>query len=444
MTMRWAIDSFLLGGTICSGRRAHYSLNSYQLPHSHQVVSCAGEDEDPVHSFSATMAQLAQQANRLQPTEDLFDPFALPLTDLVALVPRGATIDSRPAIGVVLGHVRRHLELAQVCHEIMRVIVLITAQGYSAVAAHLCGEVQSRVALGGAGGRGHASRNRQAITILHQQMAGVAQLCFFAFALTAQHRIRIRSRLMSSVRALLAVKVHRRITRIIRRRLVCLILRLETLQTRGRFQQCAINREVFIAEQFVPARLVQYARKELFGDVAAQQPLTVLRKGGRIPHPIIHVQTHEPAKQHVVIKFFHQQAFAAYAVEHLQQQRSQQLLWRNRWSTHPRVKFIELWRQLREHCIRKLAYRSQRMVRRYALLWRQVTKHSGLLKIVSAHWFSFSCWRGSTTRYYYVGPCAKVTFSAACEESRPADCWLEVVKGEKPPADRSSNTSRKY
>src|SRR5258705_8024182 len=181
MAMRWAIDSFLLGGTICSRRRAGYSLNRYQLPHSHQVVSCGGEDEDPVHSFSATMAQFAQQANRLQPTEDLFDPFALLLTDLVTLVPRGATIDSRLTIGVVLGHVRCHLKLAQVFHEIMRVIVLITAQRYSTVAAHLCGEVQSRVALGGAGGRRHGSRNRQAITILHQQMAEVAQLFFFAF-----------------------------------------------------------------------------------------------------------------------------------------------------------------------------------------------------------------------------------------------------------------------
>src|SRR6266850_2552449 len=414
MTMRCAFDSLLLGGTICSRRRAHYSLNSYQLPHSDQVVSCGGEDEDPVHSFSATMAQLAQQSNRLQPTEDLFDPFALLLTNLIALVARGATIDRRFAIGVVLGHVRRYLQFAQVFHQRARVIVLVAPQRYSAVAANLCREVQCGVALGGAVRWRHASRDRQAITILHQQMAEVAQLRFFAFALAAQHRIRISSRLMGFVRALLAMKVHRRITRIIRRRLVCLVLQLKTLQTRGRFQQRAVNREVFIAEQFVPAGLLQYALKELFGDVAAQQPFAVLRKGGRIPHPVVHVQSHEPAKQHVVIKFFHQQSLAAHAVEHLQQQRSQQLLWRDRWSPHPRVKFIELWRQFPEHGIRKLSYCSQRMVLRYPLLWRQVTKHSGLLKVVSAHWFRFSWLRGCTTRHYYVGPCAKVTFSAAC------------------------------
>ncbi len=83
-------------------------------------------------------------------------------------------------------------------------------------------------------------------------------------------------------------------------------------------------------------------------------------------------------------------------------------------STHPGIKFIELRRQFRKHGIRKPTDCSQRMVLRYPLLWRQVTKHSGLLKIISAHWLSFSWWRACTTRSYYVGPCAKVTFSAAC------------------------------
>src|SRR5712691_2961541 len=111
MTMQSAFDSFLFSGTIFSVRQAHYSLHRHQLPHSYQVVSGGREDEAPVHSFSTAMAQLAQQADRLQPTKDLFNPFALPLADLVAVVARGAAVDSRLAIGVVLGHVRRHLQL---------------------------------------------------------------------------------------------------------------------------------------------------------------------------------------------------------------------------------------------------------------------------------------------------------------------------------------------
>src|SRR6266542_5611068 len=142
MIIRRNSNRLLLRGAAFSRLEAHYSLHRHQLPHSHQVVSGCREDEDPVDTFGAAMPQLTQQAHRLQPTKDFFDPFALLLTDLIALMPRGATIDSRLAIAVVLGHVWRDLQFAQVVHEIMRVIVLVAAQRYSVIAAHLGGEVQ--------------------------------------------------------------------------------------------------------------------------------------------------------------------------------------------------------------------------------------------------------------------------------------------------------------
>jgi hypothetical protein len=166
---------------------------------------------------------------------------------------------------------------------------------------------------------------------------------------------------MCFVRALLAVKVHSWITGIIWRRLVLLLFRPETFQTGRRFQQRAINCEVLIAEQFVSARMVQHARKKLFRDVPAQQPIAILREGSRVPYAIIHVQPDEPTKQHVVVQLFHQQSLAAHAVEHLQQQRPQQLFRRDRWPTHSRVKLVELRRQLHKHCIRNLAYRAARV-----------------------------------------------------------------------------------
>ena len=139
-------DSFFLCGATFSRSRAHFSLYRYQLPHSHQVVSSRGEDEDPVRTCGATMAQLAQQPDRLQPAEDLFNSFALLLTNLITLLARRASIDSRLAIGVVLGHVRCHLQFAQVLHEIMRVIVLVATHGYSTIVADFFREGQARVA----------------------------------------------------------------------------------------------------------------------------------------------------------------------------------------------------------------------------------------------------------------------------------------------------------
>ena len=35
-----------------------------------------------------------------------------------------------------------------------------------------------------------------------------------------------------------------------------------------------------------------------------------------IPDAVVHVQTDEPAKEQVVVQFFHQQSLAAHAVEH--------------------------------------------------------------------------------------------------------------------------------
>src|SRR5882672_2878484 len=95
-----------------------------QVSNADQVVSCGGKDEDPVDAFATAMAQLAQQADRLQPAENLFDPFAFPLTDLIARMSGGATINGQAAISIVLGHVRRYRQRPQVFHEVMRVIVL--------------------------------------------------------------------------------------------------------------------------------------------------------------------------------------------------------------------------------------------------------------------------------------------------------------------------------
>src|SRR5882672_12547743 len=66
-----------------------------QISNTDQVISRSREDEDPVDAFAAAVPQLAQQADRLQPTKDLFDPFALPLTDLITRMPSGTTINCR-------------------------------------------------------------------------------------------------------------------------------------------------------------------------------------------------------------------------------------------------------------------------------------------------------------------------------------------------------------
>jgi hypothetical protein len=66
----------------------------------------------------------------------------------------------------------------------------------------------------------------------------------------------------------------------------------------------------------------------------------------------------------------HEQALAAYAVEHLQQQRAQQVLRRDRGPANLGVELVELRRQLLQHTIDHRPQRPQRMVGGDALFQR--------------------------------------------------------------------------
>ena len=111
------------------------------------------------------------------------------------------------------------------------------------------------------------------MTILHQHMAGVAELGFLARTLARQQRFRVGRGLVGEVAAPLAVKVHARIARIVvlRRGLRGLaIFALETLVPGPCFNQRAVNREVLVGEQAPLAGLRQHAAKK----ASATSPLS--------------------------------------------------------------------------------------------------------------------------------------------------------------------------
>jgi len=64
-----------------------------------------------------------------------------------------------------------------------------------------------------------------------------------------------------------------------------------------------------------------------------------------IPDGVVHVQTHEPTEQQVIVELFHQQPLAAHRVQRLQQERSQQLLRRDRRPPGFRIQLEESWLQ---------------------------------------------------------------------------------------------------
>jgi hypothetical protein len=163
--------------------------------------------------------------------------------------------------------------------------------------------------------------------------------------------------------------------------------------------------------------LSQDFSKEGVGDLALEQPVTILGERGRVPHGIVHAQAHEPAKQQVVLELFHQQAFAANRIQTLEQQRAEQFLGGNRRPADVRVQPIESWRQPIGDRIGHATDGAQRVVRRHALLGRDVAEHPAGLSIITAHRHAPFKTVGSIVvrRDHDVDP-LEVTFSAPCSK----------------------------
>ncbi len=132
------------------------------------------------------MAQLGEAADGLHPAEGLLDQLAAALADGVAGVPRRAPVDGAPAL--LAGHVRDRAQSAQAGHEVARVVAPVSADGEApAPAAALPGhESQAGLALGGPGGLGELTLDDQAVAVLGQAVAGVAELGRLAVALARE------------------------------------------------------------------------------------------------------------------------------------------------------------------------------------------------------------------------------------------------------------------
>src|SRR5580704_10993723 len=121
------------------------------------------------------MFGLAHRAVLLAPAEDAFDHRSTRLRHAIAFVPRGASVDGAPTTlagcgdAVVLRHMRRNVDGAQMGHMVGRVIGLIFA--HRDAAACLLGfglehDLRS-AALGGAVGERDHARHRQPMAVLH-------------------------------------------------------------------------------------------------------------------------------------------------------------------------------------------------------------------------------------------------------------------------------------
>src|SRR5215217_9441005 len=142
-----------------------------QISDSYQVVGGGSELEDPTHQLHSTVSSLAQQPHGLQPTEDFFDSFALPLTNYITRVTGSPLIDRASSSLVVLSHVRCHLAGAQISDKVSGVVSFVAAHSDPLPLRSLAQHQQRRFSFGSAASLSQQRIHYKAVAILHQHVA---------------------------------------------------------------------------------------------------------------------------------------------------------------------------------------------------------------------------------------------------------------------------------
>ena len=178
------------------------------------------------------------------------------------------------------------------------------------------------------------------VSVLRQRVRPVAQLRFRELALLVQPRLRVGGALECGVAARLALEVRLRVApgRLVR---TTAFLGNEALVTGPGLDHRAIGAEVLVGHEALPLGQMQYAPEELACNVGVEQTVAIDAEDGAVPHRVIHAQANEPSEQQVVVELLDELALAADREEDLHEQRTQQLLGRNRRAAGMRVALIE-------------------------------------------------------------------------------------------------------
>src|ERR1700687_2714223 len=144
-----------------------------QVAHPDQVVGGQCKAKHPADPRRSAMARLAQPGDRFEPAEDLLDAFTLLLTYQIAGMTSSPLINDSSGFA---SNVRGDLMVAQLRNKFLAVVALVRAQRDAMPAWDRFHHRHGRLWFRAAGGLGHAAVDREAVAVLHQHVAGVAEL----------------------------------------------------------------------------------------------------------------------------------------------------------------------------------------------------------------------------------------------------------------------------
>ena len=233
-----------------------------------KVVSGGGQFEPELVAGPAQVAQLAAGADRLDPTEHLFDLLAPALTLAVAGMPGRVAVVRAASTALGLSHMGRHPQTAHIRDEVARVVGQVRAErGWPADAA--LQHRQGRVSFGVAAGLGQLDINDQPVAVLGQQMAQVAEPRLLLGTLAVEPRLGIGARLVRLTAAALTLEVARTVSVAALARV--LVARTVALVRGPGLQQRAVDREAIGGDQAATTSLAH--------DLLQQDPGDIRRSG---------------------------------------------------------------------------------------------------------------------------------------------------------------------
>src|SRR5712671_3202276 len=121
------------------------------------------------------------------------------------------------------------------------------------------------------------------------------------------------------------------------------------------------------------------------GDVAGDQPLTVLSEHRDVPHCGVLRQPDKPAEQQIIVELLHQLPLRTHRIERLQQQRAKQFLRRNRGPAGLGIELLEFRRPRRQRRVDDFADRPQWMIHWHSALAAHIAEQRLCSRSPTAH-----------------------------------------------------------
>jgi hypothetical protein len=260
--------------------------------HAHQVVrgkahQCLARQFGLANEFC-----LGQATHRLHPAKGLFDALAHFQAGLVAFVPLGAPVDGRV---LVFGRdMRSDFESAAAFDKSLAVVAFVGPHGdLLALVVSASQHGQCRLAFGAAAGWRDFYVHDQTVSVLHQDVAHVAQPGLVTLGFLVQPCFGVSGAGVGVVAALFALEVHLWVAPLGRGAFV--IFALEAFVRGPGVNQRAVHTEVFVAGELGPVGGVFDPLEEHAGQVFVEQALAVGAEGGVVPDLVLDVQADEPA-----------------------------------------------------------------------------------------------------------------------------------------------------